>query len=204
MGLRVYPTPLGPGARLLWLGWFREQFFSFSQLATRPKAIPFFDFYFLQKCFTLTHMTFLSFPYAPRTLQATEARLKAIMDAARLGLKGDRLAIAAGMMPTEYRQLCQFDPIVEYAELKARTESEMAMSQVLHDAAAQGDIKAATTILQNQHDWVAKQQINVEIDQRISISQALEMAQQRVTLTHDVQDAEYTEVKQTKEKQKAA
>jgi hypothetical protein len=151
-------------------------------------------------------MTFLSFPYAPRTLQATEARLKAIMDAARLGLKGDRLAIAAGMMPTEYRQLCQFDPIVEYAELKARTESEMAMSQVLHDAAAQGDIKAATTILQNQHDWVAKQQINVEIDQRISISQALEMAQQRTAkaIQMDVQDADYTEVKQTKEKQKAA
>jgi hydroxypyruvate isomerase len=125
-------------------------------------------------------MTFLSFPYAPRTLQATESRLKAIMDAARLGLKGDRLAIAAGMMPTEYRQLCQFDPIVEYAELKARTESEMAMSQVLHDAAAQGDIKAATTILQSQHDWVQKQSIQVDIDQRISITQALELAQQRV------------------------
>jgi hypothetical protein len=145
-------------------------------------------------------MTFLSFPYEPRKLQATEARLKAIMDAARLGLKGDRLAIAAGMMPTEYRQLCQFDPIVEYAELKARTEAEMSMSKVLHDAALEGDIKAATTILQNQHDWVAKQQINVEIDQRISISQALEMAQQRVqsALTQDeAQDVSYTEVKQT-------
>jgi len=125
-------------------------------------------------------MTFLSFPYAPRTLKATESRLKAIMDAARLCLKGDRLAIAAGMMPTEYRQLCQFDPIVEYAELKARTESEMAMSQVLHDAAAQGDIKAATTILQSQHDWVQKQSIQVDIDQRISITHALELAQQRV------------------------
>ena len=66
---------------------------------------------------------FISFPYEPRKLKATEGRLKAIMDAARLGLKGDRLAIAAGMMPTEYRQLCQFDPIVEYAELKARAES---------------------------------------------------------------------------------
>ena len=79
------------------------------------------------------------------------------------------------------------------------------MSQVLHDAAAQGDIKAATTILQNQHDWVAKQQINVEIDQRISISQALEMAQQRTAkvIEMDAQDANYTEVP-TKEKQKAA
>jgi hypothetical protein len=163
-------------------------------------------FYFLQKCFTLTLMTFLSFPYAPRTLQATEARLKAIMDAARLGLKGDRLAIAAGMLPTEYRQLCQFDPIVEYAEMKARTESEMQMSQVLHAAALEGDIKAATTILQNQHDWVAKQQINVEIDQRISISQALEMAQQRTAkvIEMEAQDVSYTELKQNKEKQKAA
>jgi hypothetical protein len=142
---------------------------------------------------------FHSFPYEPRKLEATEARLEAIMKAARLGLKGDRLAIAAGMMPTEYRQLAQFDPIVEFAELKARTESEMAMSQVLHDAAEQGDIKAATTILQNQHDWVAKQQINVEIDQRISINQALEMAQQRVAqaIALEAQDVEYTEIKQT-------
>ena len=142
---------------------------------------------------------FISFPYEPRKLQATEGRLKAIMDAARLGLKGDRLAIAAGMMPTEYRQLCQFDPIVEYAELKARTESEMSMSKVLHDAALEGDIKAATTILQSQHDWKAAQTINVEIDQRISINQALEMAQSRVALiAQEPEDVEYTEVPQTK------
>lgn len=144
---------------------------------------------------------FHSFPYEPRKLEATEARLEAIMKAARLGLKGDRLAIAAGMMPSEYRQLAQFDPIVEFAELKARTESEMQMSEVLHAAALEGDIKAATTILQNQHDWVAKQQINVEIDQRISINQALEMAQQRVAkaIELEAQEVEYTEVKQTKE-----
>ena len=125
-------------------------------------------------------MTFLSFPYEPRKLEATESRLKAIMKAARLGLKGDRLAIAAGMMPSEYRQLAQFDPIVEFAELKARTESEMQMSEVLHAAALEGDIKAATTILQSQHDWVQKQSIQVDIDQRISITQALEMAEKRV------------------------
>jgi hypothetical protein len=78
------------------------------------------------------------------------------------------------------------------------------MSQVLHSAALEGDIKAATTILQNQHDWVAKQQINVDIDQRISINQALEMAQARVQQLA-VEDVEYTEVKQpTKEKQKVA
>ena len=151
---------------------------------------------------------FISFPYEPRKLEATEARLEAIMKAARLGLKGDRLAIAAGMLPSEYRQLCQFDPVVEYAELKARTQSEMEMSEVLHAAALEGDIKAATTILQNQHDWVAKQQINVEIDQRISINQALEMAQARVarTIELDAQDVDYTDAPTIKqlEKQKAA
>ena len=143
---------------------------------------------------------FVSFPYEPRKLQATEARLEAIMKAARLGLKGDRLAIAAGMMPTEYRQLCQFDPIVEYAELKARTESEMEMSEVLHSAAQAGDIKAATIILQNQHDWVAKQQLSIDIDQRISINQALEMAQSRVAQlsSENAQEVTYTEVKQKK------
>ena len=143
---------------------------------------------------------FVSFPYEPRKLQATEARLEAIMKAARLGLKGDRLAIAAGMMPTEYRQLCQFDPVVEYAELKARTQSEMEMSEVLHSAAQAGDIKAATIILQNQHDWVAKQQLSIDIDQRISINQALEMAQSRVAQlsSEDAQEVTYTEVKQKK------
>jgi hypothetical protein len=148
---------------------------------------------------------FISFPYTPRKLEATESRLKAIMKAARLGLKGDRLAIAAGMMPTEYRQLAQFDPIVEFAELKARTESEMQMSEILHNAAAEGDTKAALAILQNQHDWVAKQQINVDIDQRISINQALEMAQSRVQqiAQEEAQEVEYTEVKQTKELAKA-
>jgi hypothetical protein len=56
--------------------------------------------------------------------------------------------------------------------------------------------------LQNQHDWVAKQQINVEIDQRISISQALEMAQSRTTkaIEMEAQDVSYTELKQTKKK----
>ena len=145
---------------------------------------------------------FISFPYTPRTLQATEARLEAIMKAARLGLKGDRLAIAAGMMPTEYRQLCQFDPVVEYAELKARTQSEMEMSEVLHSAAQAGDIKAATIILQSQHDWVAKQQLSIDIDKRISINQALEMAPSRVAQLSS-EDVEYTEVSQTK-KLKAA
>ena len=48
---------------------------------------------------------FHSLPYEPRKLEATEARLEAIYNAARMGLKGDTLALAAGMLPQEYRQL---------------------------------------------------------------------------------------------------
>ena len=125
-------------------------------------------------------MTFHSFAYEPRKLQATEARLEAIIKAAKLGLKGDSLALAAGMTPTEYRQLVLFDPIAEYAELKGRADGEREMSEVLHTAAKEGDAKSALAILQHQHGWVAKQQINVDIDQRISINQALEMAEKRM------------------------
>lgn len=149
-------------------------------------------------------MTFMSYPYEPRRLQATESRLEAIMDAARLGLKGDRLAVAVGMTPYEYRQLCQLDPVVEYAELRARTEAELSMSQVLYSAALEGDVKAATTILQNQHDWVAKQQIKVEVEQRISITAALEMAEQRVVQGLTVDTPELVEYTPVKQEQKAA
>ena len=42
---------------------------------------------------------FQSLPYEPRKLEATEARLEAIYHAAKMGLKGDALALAAGMLP---------------------------------------------------------------------------------------------------------
>jgi hypothetical protein len=37
------------------------------------------------------------------------------------------------------------------------------MSKVLHDAALEGDIKAATTILQSQHDWKAAQTVSQQV-----------------------------------------
>ena len=58
---------------------------------------------------------FHSYVYEPRKLEATEARLQRIYDAAKLGLKGDTLALAAGMRPTEYRHLTMLDTIAEYA-----------------------------------------------------------------------------------------
>jgi hypothetical protein len=106
--------------------------------------------------------------------------LEAIYSAARLGLKGDTLALAAGMTPTEYRRLCQMDPIAEYAEQKGRADGEMAMAAVLNDAARAGDAKAALEVLRYAHGWAAKQAIEVSIEQKISITAALEQAQQRV------------------------
>jgi hypothetical protein len=123
---------------------------------------------------------FHSYVYEPRKLEATEARLQRIYDAAKLGLKGDTLALAAGMRPTEYRQLTQLDPIAEYAEQKGKADGEMELSAILHKAAADGDAKAALEILKHQHGWVAKQQLSINVEQRISITAALEQAQHRV------------------------
>lgn len=131
---------------------------------------------------------FYSLPYEARKVEATEARLNAIYDAARLGLKGDTLALAAGMLPTEYRQLCQLDPIAEVAALKGRADGEITASKQLHKAAAEGDAKASLAILQNVHGWVAKQAITIDVDQRISITAALAEAERRVVdvIAHDV------------------
>lgn len=147
---------------------------------------------------------FQSFPYEPRTLKATEGRLEAIYEAAKLGLKGDSLALAAGLTAYEYRQLCQFDPIAEYAELKGRADGEREMAQVLHTAAKEGDAKAALEILKHQHGWVAKQQVSIDVEQRISITAALEQAQSRVIDALENNPSETIEFKEINEKLKAA
>jgi hypothetical protein len=171
----------------LWLGRYHEQFLFFIKIRYTP-------------------FMFQSFPYEPRKLEATESRLEAIMKAAKLGLKGDSLALAAGMTPTEYRQLVLFDPIAEYAEMKGRAEGEREMSEVLHLAAKEGDAKAALAVLQHQHGWVAKQQLSIDVEQRISITAALESAQSRVIDALENQAAETIEFKEvpTKQEQKAA
>lgn len=123
---------------------------------------------------------FQSLPYEPRELRATEARLQAIYDAAQLGLKGDSLALAAGLLPVEYRRLCQLDPLAAMAEAKGRADGEREAAGHLREAARGGDAKAALAILQNVHGWVAKQQVQVDVTQQISISGALQAAQSRV------------------------
>jgi hypothetical protein len=123
---------------------------------------------------------FESLPYEPRRIEATEKNLELIYEAARKGLKGDALALAAGMLPVEYRRLVQFDPIAEYAEIKGRADGEMEMAGVLRTAALNGDTKAALDILKHVHKWTAPQSMQIQVEQRISILAALEEAQTRV------------------------
>lgn len=132
-------------------------------------------------------MTFQSLPLTARKITATESRLQRIYDAAKLGMKGEALALAAGLLPEEYRRLCQMDPVAEMAELKGRADGEQELATVMMNAAKSGDTKAALEILKHRHDWVAKQQVQIDVAQQISIIGALEQAEQRVI---DVQATE--------------
>ena len=131
-----------------------------------------------------------SLPFEPRVLQATEARLMAIYEAAKIGLRGDALAFKAGMLPIEYRRLTALDPIVEMAELKGRAEGEAQLSQVLHAAALDGDARVALEILKHKHAWVATQSVQIDVVAQISITDALAQARQRVLGAQDIQDIE--------------
>ena len=133
-----------------------------------------------------------SLPLTVREIKATEAVLQRIYDAAKLGLKGDNLAMAAGLLPVEYQRLRQLDPVAEMAELKGRADAEQELSQVMHAAALAGDAKVALELLKHRHAWVATQHIQVDTNQKISISAALEQAQSRVLdgLTRELDVAE--------------
>jgi hypothetical protein len=141
---------------------------------------------------------FKSLPFEARKLQATESRLQAIYDAAKLGLKGDKLALTAGMLPSEYRQLTQLDPVAEMAALKGAADAEAAMSAIVYGAALEGDAKMALEMLKHKHDWVAKQSVQIDVVQQISITQALEQAQSRMLTAYkddEIEDAQ--EVRRT-------
>ena len=135
---------------------------------------------------------FKSLPLTAREVRATEATLERIYDAAYLGLKGDSLALAAGLLPVEFRRLKEHDQMAELAELKGRADSERESSQHLLNAARGGDAKAALAILQHAHGWVAKQQVQIDVAQQISIVAALEAAQRRVETVEEVTDARAT------------
>lgn len=125
-------------------------------------------------------VTFKSLPLTPREVKATESLLERLYNSAKLGLKGDALALNAGLLPIEFRRLCQLDPIADYAVQKGWADQEAAMAGVVQSAALAGDTKAAMDILKHRHDWVAKQQIQVDSTQQISIAVALEQANKRV------------------------
>jgi hypothetical protein len=125
-------------------------------------------------------MSFQSLPFSPREIKATEKTLQAIYDAARLGLRGDSMALAAGLLPVEYRRLTQLDPIAQMAEEKGRADGEAEAAGQLRDAARGGDAKAALALLTHVHGWVAKQQVQIDVQQRISITAALQEAESRV------------------------
>jgi hypothetical protein len=95
------------------------------------------------------------------------------------------------MLPVELARLKLMDPIAEIAEMKGRADSEITMSRTVYEAAEAGDAKAALEFLKHRHDWVAKQQVQVDVAQQISITAALEAAQGRVArgLAVEVEDA---------------
>jgi hypothetical protein len=125
-------------------------------------------------------MTFYSLPFAPERPEATEARLEAIYEAARYGLKGDSLALAAGLTPKQFRRLSEFDPLVEVAEMKGRADGELSAAKTMYHAAANGDARAALDILKHQHGWKAAQSVEITVEGQISVIAALERAQTRV------------------------
>ena len=132
---------------------------------------------------------FRDLPIVARELKATPDVLERVYQASRLGLRGDALALRAGMLPVEFARLKLMDPMAEMAEMKGRADSEMTMSRTLYEAAEAGDSKAALEFLRHRHDWVAKQQVQVDVAQSISITAALEMAEKRVKAAEVIEDA---------------
>jgi hypothetical protein len=160
------------------------------------------DFIFRAKSRFAPHFTgcyhppmFRDLPIRARELKATPAVLERIYEGARLGLKGESLALAAGLLPEEFARLKLMDRTAEIAEMKGRADSEMSMSRVVFDAAEAGDAKAALEFLRHRHSWVATQRMEVEGSAQISITVALEQAEKRVTRALDsaVEDAKMIE-----------
>lgn len=130
-------------------------------------------------------MTFRSLPFTPRPVKATEAVLERIYTAARGGARGNRLAFEAGLLPIELRRLQEFDQLAQMAEDLGHAELEAEMEGTVINAARQGDARAAMDILKHRFDWVAKQQISVDVTKQISVLDALAQADQRLTLANE-------------------
>ena len=132
-------------------------------------------------------VAYRSLPVVARELKADEALLDALYEAARRGLEGDSLALAAGMLPVEFRRLCQMDPLADLAVMKGRADAEMEMAGVVIGAARDGDAKMALEVLKHKHEWSSRQEVSVDVRQQISITAALEAAGRRLVEAEDVQ-----------------
>ena len=116
---------------------------------------------------------FVNVPHAPRTLRATEKVLTRLYESAKMGLKGDSLALAAGMLPMEYRQLCQMDDRAALIALKGKADAELEHASKLAEASLAGDAKASLAILQHAHGWTARQEIDLNANHMVDIKTLL-------------------------------
>ena len=84
------------------------------------------------------------------------------------------------MMPVEYRQFCQFDPLAELSAQNGKSDNELLEAKKLNEASDQGDAQASLAILTHVHGWQQTSNVNIHVEQRISIISALEEAKSRV------------------------
>ena len=124
-------------------------------------------------------MDFVTIPNTARAVKATESRLDRIYAAARAGLKGDTLALSAGMRPSEYRALKALDEMAEIAEMQGHADGEREHATLLAEASRAGDAKASLAILQHVHGWTAKQDIHIT-DDRLDLASAIATARDRM------------------------
>lgn len=126
-------------------------------------------------------MGFQSLPLHPRPPpRATEAVLERIYNAARLGLKGDSLALASGLLPEEFRRLTELDRAADRAVAHGHADGEKEVAEAIRDVALAGDVAAGKFLLKHTYKYVAPQQVNISVEGRISITQALKEAENRV------------------------
>lgn len=128
---------------------------------------------------------YVTIPNRVRVPKATEAVLNRIYDAARQGLKGDTLALAAGMLPSEYRLLCELDEQAMIAAMKGKADSEMEHAALLAAASRNGNAQASLAILQHVHGWVAKKEIDITTHQGADIKELLASREARMATILD-------------------
>jgi hypothetical protein len=70
--------------------------------------------------------------------------------------------------------------LAELAAQKGKADNELRAAQRLNEASEGGDAKASLAILTHVHGWQQTSNVNINVEQRISIISALEEAKSRV------------------------